>query len=182
MNVTPWPRCVRRFIVLVALGSLTTGCLQGPDAQPITAYGAAADRDFARALWQALDAAHLVGRGAIRSHRFPGALGHGESLERIDGMLRVHNRMSPAIVLNDFATSSNAAQTPHTIDVIYRRTGYDAARNDWFWARFDARGALQHGADGRALAGRIDGPQGCIGCHGAAPGADWVFAHDRYRP
>ncbi len=64
---------------------------------------------------------------------------------------------------------------------MYKRKGYDADNQDWFWAKFKPDGSLHTNPKGVKLAGRIAKgmEMGCIACHSAAPGGDMVFNHDR---
>lgn len=60
------------------------------------------------------------------------------------------------------------------VTVMYRSTGYDAQHNDWYYAKYDARGQIQFKGTTK-LAGRV---KGCIDCHAGADGDDYVFAND----
>jgi hypothetical protein len=51
------------------------------------------------------------------------------------------------------------------VTVMYRVNGYDADAGDWFWAKYKPSGEI-------AKAGKV---AGCIGCHAAKIGNDWIF-------
>ena len=56
-------------------------------------------------------------------------------------------------------------KTLGAVTVMYRVKGYDAEAGDWFWAKYKADGSI-------AKEGKV---AGCIGCHTAVIGNDWVF-------
>ncbi len=56
-------------------------------------------------------------------------------------------------------------KTLGAVTVMYRVKGYDPDAGDWFWAKYKADGSI-------AKEGKV---AGCIGCHTAAIGNDWVF-------
>ena len=51
------------------------------------------------------------------------------------------------------------------VTVMYRVNGYDPDAGDWFWAKYKANGSIEK--EGKVA--------GCIGCHTAAIGNDWIF-------
>ena len=56
-------------------------------------------------------------------------------------------------------------KTLGAVTVMYRVNGYDPEAGDWFWAKYNADGAI-------AKEGKV---AGCIGCHTAAINNDWIF-------
>jgi hypothetical protein len=60
-----------------------------------------------------------------------------------------------------------------------RETGYDADNQDWFWVKYKANGELHTNDKGMQLAGRVakGKPKGCIACHTAAPGGDYIYTN-----
>ncbi len=65
------------------------------------------------------------------------------------------------IVKENFMPDSSLA----AVTVMYKVSGYDPTNANWFWSK--------HGPDGAVeAAGRV---QGCIACHGAQRGNDFVF-------
>lgn len=154
-----------RVAALAALTGLLliAGCRGGSHAPP-----ADADAQFSAALWEALTAAGLAGSGALRTHRYRGRPPHRGMVEQIDGLLRVAGRINPVLVLTEF----DASGTARAWRIMYRRPGYSPAAADWFWASYSASGALLPAAEQNS---------GCANCHSVAPGADFVFSHNRYR-
>jgi hypothetical protein len=61
------------------------------------------------------------------------------------------------------------------ITVMFKRPGFDPDNQDWFWARYAPDGSLAMTDGGVAVAGRVDG---CIGCHSAAGGGDYIYVND----
>ncbi len=56
-------------------------------------------------------------------------------------------------------------KTLGAVTVMYRVKGYDSDAGDWFWAKYKADGSIEK--EGKVA--------GCIGCHTAAIGNDWIF-------
>ncbi|WP_022661266.1 cytochrome P460 family protein [Paucidesulfovibrio longus] len=59
------------------------------------------------------------------------------------------------------------AKTLKAITVMYKVKGFNPEAGDWFWAKFAPDGTVQ--ASGT--------PGGCIGCHSAVAGNDYIFLH-----
>lgn len=59
------------------------------------------------------------------------------------------------------------------ITVMYKRAGYNAEHNDWFFAKYLPDGSLDSAPDGTALEGRVPG---CQGCHIAQAGLDYLYS------
>ena len=51
------------------------------------------------------------------------------------------------------------------ITVMYKQEGYNAEDGDWFWLKYAPDGTIQK-------EGKVGG---CIGCHAAVKGNDWLF-------
>lgn len=51
------------------------------------------------------------------------------------------------------------------VTVMYKSEGYDPEAGDWFWLKYAADGTIQK--EGKVA--------GCIGCHAAVKGNDWLF-------
>ena len=152
-------------------------------------FGGAEDTDYAKRLWTALVKARMVGPDSIMSTPYTGQHPHGAILDTIDGKLKVRNNTGVVIVKRNYGgegvSKQNVANNPSkylkAVTVMYKRKGYDADNQDWFWVKFKPDGSLHTNPKGVKLAGRVAKgmPQGCIACHTAAPGGDMVFNHDR---
>ncbi len=64
--------------------------------------------------------------------------------------------------------------------MLKREAGYDGDNQDWYWAKYLPDGNLDKNPMGMQLAGRIAKgmSQGCIACHQAAGGGDYLFTND----
>lgn len=63
------------------------------------------------------------------------------------------------------------------ITVMYRARGFDPEHGDWWWVKYNPDGTVDT-QNGTKLAGKV---QGCIRCHSAAGGDDFIYANDRQR-
>ena len=55
------------------------------------------------------------------------------------------------------------------VTVMYKRAGFDADNDDWFWLKYGPEGDVQ-------AEGMVDG---CINCHNDAEGEDYLFLNDQ---
>lgn len=152
-------------------------------------FGTEADAAYAKQIWAAMQDAHLVGDGMIRSKPYEGTDPHGMMLETfythatIDGHtgdLIVKRNFGPEGVSED-AVLAEPEKHLGAITVMFRREhGYDADNQDWFWVKFLPDGSLDKNPKGMELAGRVakGADVGCIACHTAAGGDDYIFTTD----
>ena len=64
------------------------------------------------------------------------------------------------------------------ITIMYRSKGYAPDSGDWYWVKYRPDGTVDKTPPemgNMRLAGRLNG---CINCHNAADGDDYVFAND----
>jgi len=161
-------------------------------------FGEASDIAYAKSLWGALDKAKLVGDNAIQTVPYTGQPPHGMVLETLESTVTVHsNQAGPqgdtgiAIVKRNYggdgvskeSVSNSPGHFLKAVTVMFRRKGYDPDNQDWFWVKFKPNGELHVNPKNMKLAGRVakGKRQGCIACHTAAQGGDYVFNHDRYK-
>jgi hypothetical protein len=64
--------------------------------------------------------------------------------------------------------STNPKKWLKAITVMQKRSGYDSANKDWFWAKYKPNGE-------QLKVGKVEG---CIACHKSASGNDYTFAHN----
>jgi hypothetical protein len=144
---------------------------------------------YAKQLWKVLESSRLVGGNAIHSHAYPGAHPHGAVLTTAEGSVRVGNNVGTAIVKNNYggdgvspqAVANDPGKYLAAVTVMFKRSGYDADNQDWFWVKYLPDGSLDKNPKGMMLAGQIakgNPSAGCIACHSAAPGGDMIFTRN----
>ncbi len=137
-----------------------------------------------------LEGIQLVGKQATFSTPYKGTHPRGAILDTIDSEAWVNGHKDKVIIKRNYggkgitkqAVANNPNQYLKAVTVMYKRKGYDAATKDWFWVKYSPTGNILKNPKGMALAGMVGkgGTKGCIACHKAAPGGDFVFNHDRY--
>lgn len=153
-------------------------------------FGGPEDVEYAKALWSELGNAKLVGDNPIHSHFYEGLEPHGFVLEVFDTDLTVAEHTGRVIVKNNYGpegvspeeVSNDPAGHLAAVTVMFRReAGYDADNENWFWAKYLPDGSLDKNPAGMELAGRVakGAEMGCIACHSAAPGDDYLYINDR---
>ncbi len=152
-------------------------------------FGAAEDADYAKALWDVIEALKLAGPGMIYSAPYEGTDPHGMMLETFytraavaghEGDLIVKRNYGPEGVSADEVLRDPATHLGAYTVMFRREAGYDAENLDWFWVKYLPDGTLDKMPDGLAMAGRIAKgmDDGCIACHAGAEGGDMVFTSD----
>ncbi len=133
--------------------------MQLPDTTATAVWSYLQSVDY-RANWQL-----FPGKGRLYTGRDPhGALLTTYANEAAHAAVTNKSGSMPAgavIVKENFMPDSMLA----AITVMYKVNGYDPANNNWFWAKLGPDGAVE-------VAGR---GQGCIACHAAQRGNDFVF-------
>ena len=164
---------------LAGVGALFTSAAVGQ-----AEFGTEADVEYAATLWQALDVADLVGDRVIHGTFYQGVEPHGFVLETLFATLTLDGFNAPVIVKRNYGPAGVAIEdvdlNPQdhlaAVTVMYQRPGFAPETNDWFWAWYMADGTLLLAEDTMPLAGNVGM---CIGCHGAAPGGDWIYLNNR---
>lgn len=141
-------------------------------------------------LWAALKRAKLTGSKAREATPYKGQPPHGAVLEMLSGNITVSGHTGLAIVKRNYGGPAVSNQSVardrnkylKAVTVMYKReAGYDDENKNWFWAKYTPNGGL-HTKDSMgmkiSLAGRVakGKPEGCIACHKAAAGGDYVFS------
>lgn len=190
-------KTVYRLISIAALSLGILSCESGlyrstggsGSAKP---FGNEADLSYAARLWDSMHQQRLVGSDSIRSTPYEGTHPHGAILDTMDTIMTIAGHTGELIIKKNFGgpeiSKEAVANDPDTylkaVTVMYRReSGYDAENKNWFWVKYAPDGAVMKNPKGMSLAGRVAKgmDQGCIACHGAAPGGDMVFNHNRYQ-
>lgn len=152
-------------------------------------FGHDEDIAYARLLWQVMEAGRLVGPSAIRSYPYDGLPPHGVLLEIFYTDAEVGGEVGELIVKRNYGvdavTQKEIIANPDAyltdITVMFRRAeGWDPEIDDWFWAQYAPDGALMRSANETAMAGAVGKnlDDGCVACHIAAAGSDFVFTAD----
>lgn len=165
------------ILTVFSLGSLYASA-QDP-------FGTDADQGFGNALWRVLEAQGLVGANAIMSMPYEGNQPHGNVLVALESEVTVNGQRGEVIVKRNYggpnasieSVSNNPQDYLMATTVMFRRDGFDAENDNWFWAKWMADGSYDTAPNGNALVGKAPG---CIACHTAAPGDDMVYLNDRY--
>ena len=146
-------------------------------------FGTDEDVAYAAALWTALEEAHLVGENVIHGTFYQGAEPHGAVLETLFADVEVDGVTAPTVLKRNYGpagvaieeVSNNPGGHLGAITLMYQRPGFNADTDDWFWVKYLPDGTLDLAGETQ-MAGNVGG---CIGCHGDAPGEDWIFVTDR---
>ncbi len=144
--------------------------------------------EYAGKLWAALDDAKLVGDPSTNPAPYKGVHPHGAVLTNKTSEVSVGGHKGQVIVKKNFGgegvsidgVKADATKYLKAVTVMFKREeGYDADNQNWFWAKFKADGSLDKNPKGMQLAGRVakGKPAGCIACHKAAPGGDYIFTN-----
>lgn len=173
-----------RLLVFTAIGAIAAGGLYSATAIGQAEFGTDADVEYAAALWGALDDARLVGDQVIHGTFYEGVQPHGFVLETLFAQVTMDGTNAPVVVKRNYGpegvaveeVSNNPGDHLGAVTVMYQRPGFSPDTGDWFWAWYMPDGSLLLAEDETPLAGNVGM---CIGCHGAAPGSDWLFLTDR---
>ena len=166
------------FAVLAGAGAAIGAAAQ--DAP----FGGPEEVEYASSLWQTLAGANLVADDPIRAMPYQGREPHGAILEYFEQSVTVAGTEGLAIVKKNYGGEDLAREQVlrepgeylESITVMFRREqGYDPENQNWFWAKYNPDGSLQASPEGMSLAGPV---AGCIECHSAAPGGDYVYSYD----
>lgn len=154
-------------------------------------FGESSDVEYSQKIWKSLSNAGYVGSNAMMSTPYKGTPPHGMFLDTFEGPLTVDGKTNTVIVKRNYggkdiskeAVANDPAKFLKAVTVMYKRAGFDADNKDWFWVKFKPNGSLHTNPKGMKLAGKVAKgmKKGCIACHKAAPGGDFVFNHDRYK-
>ncbi len=119
----------------------------------------------------------------IHGSFYRGAEPHGAVLETFFADLTFDGRTAPTVLKRNYGpagvaideVSNNPNDHLGAITVMYKRPGFNADTNDWFFVKYLPDGTLDLAGETQ-MAGNVGG---CIGCHADAPGQDWLFETDR---
>jgi hypothetical protein len=150
-------------------------------------FGSKADVGFAAQIWQSMLDQKLAGPNFIRSTPYEGTEPHGMMLELFVSKATINGNTGDLIVKRNFGpagvTKEQVLDAPNkhlgAITVMFRREkGFDPETKDWFWVKFLPDGSVDKNPKGMSLAGKVAKglDVGCIACHSAADGEDFVYS------
>ncbi len=166
-------------------GLLATAVI-AQDAMPA---GTEADQAYADALWSTMIDRDLIGDGAPMIFPYDGIEPHGFQLTTLyttaeieghEGALVIKNNYGPADVSADEVIADPDGHLAAITVMFQREAGYDDETGNWFYAKYLPDGTLDVNPAGMALAGLVgkNADAGCIACHQAAGGDDYLFTTD----
>ena len=184
------------IIALSATGLLISGCAMTDNhstntnqnmqkksmSKMMPPFGNSNDVLYAHELWNKLE---NLGFNSKASKLYVGSPPHGKVREvvegKIDGNLIVVKRNYGGTGVSVDSVSLNRSRYLKAITVMAKRPGYDPADKDWFWVKYAPDGTILKNPKGMQLAGKVAKGMsaGCIACHTAAPGGDFLFIQDK---
>ena len=188
----------RKYIIvaLSVVGLLVSGCAVTNDygsntdknmkkksmSKMMPPFGNTNDVSYAHELWNKLE---MMGFNSKASKLYTGSPPHGKVREvlegKVDGNLIVLKRNYGGKGVSVDSVSSDRSKYLKAITVMAKRPGYDPDDKDWFWVKYAPDGTIMKNPKGMKLAGKVAKgmPVGCIACHAAAPGNDFLFIQDK---
>jgi len=150
-------------------------------------FGSEHDIGYAGMIWKAMLKQNLAGPDMLRSTPYEGTEPHGMILELFKSEATIDGHTGDLIVKRNFGPEgvsadevlANLEKHLGAITVMFRReAGFDPEDKDWFWVKFLPDGSVDKNPMGMALAGKVAKgmDQGCIACHSAADGEDFVYS------
>ncbi|HUV33242.1 MAG TPA: cytochrome P460 family protein [Devosiaceae bacterium] len=151
-------------------------------------FGNPEDVDFANKVWaqmETLGVAGVTGDNVVRGFPYSGVEPHGFVLDTLYVKATVDGRTADLVVKRNYGpegvtveeVQNDAASHLAAITIMFKReAGYDDEDGNWFWAKYLPDGSLDQDG-GMQLAGRVAKGMdaGCIACHAAADGGNFLF-------
>lgn len=152
-------------------------------------FGSEDDMAYATKIWDAMKQQRLAGEGAMHTIPYKGVEPHGFVLETFFTEATIDGHTGRLIVKRNYGPKDvdvgtvqmDPAKHLAAVTVMFQREdGYDADTQNWFWVKFLPDGSLDKNPKGMSLAGKVakGAGEGCIACHTAAPGDDFVYTSD----
>lgn len=160
-------------------------------AQDMPPFGSDHDAAYAAQIWNAMQEQRLAGPDSIYTFPYEGTDPHGMMLETFYSKATINGHTGDLVIKRNYGPEGVSADevmadpSGHlgAITVMFRReAGFDADNKDWFWVKFLPDGSLDKNPKGMRLAGLVAKGMdvGCIACHTAADGDDYVFTSNAY--
>ena len=162
--------------------------LSGPTGADQLPFGGPDSIAYSEKLWSVLQQEKLVDAPAKNPPPYRGVHPHGAILTTVHSETSVGGHTGKVIVKKNYegdgVSIDEVAAAPQkylqAVTVMFQREeGYDSENQNWFWAKYTPDGGLDSNEQGKKLAGRVarGKPAGCIACHVAAPGGDYIYTH-----
>ena len=156
-------------------------------------FGNNEDTSYAEQVWAQMEALKLAGEDAIHSYPYDGLEPHGMMLETFYTTATIDGHTGDLVIKRNYGPEGVSIDEvlldPEghlgAVTIMFRReAGYDPDNQNWFWAKYLPDGSLDVNPAGIQLAGRVakGAEQGCIACHVAASGDDYIFTSDHIQP
>ncbi len=149
----------------------------------VASFGTTEEQQYGMELWQALEEINLVGEKQIMAWPYEGNAPHGDKLVSLESEITLNGQSGRVIVKHNYGpevsleqVSNNPQQYLMATTVMFKRDGYNAANQDWFFAKYLPDTTYDVAPNGTPLVGS---PTGYVACHTAAPGGDMVFLNDK---
>lgn len=160
-------------------------------AEPMP-FGDPESLSYAKDLWSFMERKRLVGIDPIITRPYKGMAPHGMILELLELPVTFKGSTGNLVVKRNYGgeglTVDDVINSPDqylkAVTIMFQRdSGYDEENNNWYYVKYAANGTVLSNPKGVKLAGRVAKgmPTGCISCHAAAEGGDYIFNHDRYK-
>lgn len=155
-------------------------------------FGNETDLADAKKVWTASVEAGFVGKDAIVTRPYKGMPPHGTILELMEKNVTIGDHTGALVIKKNYGgnglTINDVIGDPDkylkSVTIMFQREkNYDPENKNWFYGKYAPDGSLLKNPKDMPLAGRVakGAPTGCISCHKAAPGGDFIFNHDRYK-
>jgi hypothetical protein len=167
------------LIPVLALWLVPAGCsrraqegAQGEDAS--------ADLQHARELWTQMAGYETWAEPEGFEGWQEGKSPHGAVLRYYLNEIAQDDLTADGAVLVKENYSEESKDALMSVTVMEKREGYAPETGNWFYVKYGPEGEVLANPKGKKLAGLVGkgGAKGCIPCHGAAAGDDYLFMND----
>lgn len=177
---------IKRLLVTSVLG------LASPFLAYAAPFGNVTDLSDAKKVWTASVDTGFVGKSSIVTRPYKGMPPHGLILELMEKNVIIDDHTGALVIKKNYGgnglTINDVIENPDkylkSVTIMFKREeGYDVDNQNWFYGKYAPDGSVLKNPKDVQLAGRVakGAPTGCIACHKAAPGGDFIYNHDRYK-